>query len=251
MKTHRDYVNQIGETNATGRTYLEKRWNKYYLLTYQKIVNSMLQDESRDVVLDVGTSHGNWYNFLRRAGFRRVTGVELDPVRAELARRAGYDEVFNCDAADLPLEDAAIDVAVSNDVFVHILRLEDKAAVLAEVRRVLRPGGVFIINHSMSPAIGRASYHVDSYCSFLTPAEWIQMATTAGFGIEDVKPSYYIFRSASFFIKAVRALCVAVPFGIGSRLLILSDTVAARWLGIGRSDYVYLKLRKPSAEVPA
>lgn len=245
IKTHNDYLGQIGETNATARTYLEKRWNSYYLLTYQKIVHSMLKDEVRGTVFDVGTSHGNWYEFLRKEGFKRILGVELDPLRAKQARMAGYDEVFNCDAAAVPLDNNSVDVAISNDVFVHILRIEDKVAVLGEVYRVLKSGGAFVINHSMSPAIGQRQYYVDSYCSFLSPDEWIRMALEAGFEIEDVKPSYYLFRGASWIVKTARALCVSIPFGIGSRVLSAVDMVSTRWLEIGKSDYLYLRLRKP------
>ena len=49
------------------------------------------------------------------------------------------------DLADLPLEDGAADVAVSLNAVEH---LADVDAHLAEVHRVLRPGGVAVLAHS-------------------------------------------------------------------------------------------------------
>ena len=94
-------------------------------------------------MLDIGTSHGNWLPLLRQFGFSTVLGVEVDAGRAEEARQAGYDDVYNCDARSVPRPAESIDVAVSNDVFVHILRGEDKAAVVPETERLLsgrKPG---------------------------------------------------------------------------------------------------------------
>ena len=140
-KTHHDHLDRIGNTAATAVGYLEKRWNKYYLRTEQKTVSNLLKDEinPESTVLDVGTSHGNWLPFLRQSGFATILGVELDNKRAEQARQAGYDEVYNCDARSIPRAMNSIDAAVSNDVFVHILQMEDKIAVLHEIERLLRP----------------------------------------------------------------------------------------------------------------
>jgi SAM-dependent methyltransferase len=66
-----------------------------------------------------------------------------------------YDEVdLVCDIADLPLEDASVDVVFNISVLEH---LPDPETVLAEIRRVLRPGGwiytdvPFIVGYHASP----------------------------------------------------------------------------------------------------
>ena len=84
-KTHRDYQAIIGGTAASSRNYLEKRWNQYYFKTYRHVVSRMIGGPENCVgktVLDVGTSHGNWYSFLKGQGFAELLGVELDPERA-------------------------------------------------------------------------------------------------------------------------------------------------------------------------
>ena len=242
-KSHRDYVSRIGGTAATARGFMARRWNRYYLFTYQRIVTAMLQGETgpERTVLDVGTSHGNWLKFLRSCRFGRILGVELDADRAELARAAGYDEVYNCDASKLPLPDSSVDVAVSNDVFVHILRSEDKVAVLKEVRRTLRTGGMLIINHSSARAFGFGRDTVVDHCSFLTLSRFLGIVEEAGgYQVEDIKPSYFT-RFGRHRPTFLRQALVALP--LGWLLLYWMDQILIRRTHIELSDYIYLKLR--------
>ena len=70
-----------------------------------------------------------------------LTGVDLSDECALAARRNCYDATFNAQLSRLPFADASFDYVVSLDVLGHV-PLEEKDAVLAEVKRVLRPGGV-------------------------------------------------------------------------------------------------------------
>jgi ubiquinone/menaquinone biosynthesis C-methylase UbiE len=243
-RTHHDNVERIGGTAATADGFMARRWNRYYFRTERRTVRDMLAGEIRpgSSVLDIGTSHGNWLPFLRQVGFNTVLGVELDAGRAEQARQAGYDEVYNCDARSIPRPAESIDAAVSNDVFVHILQLEDKAAVLRETERLLRPGGVMVINHSSARAFGYTSAHVEDHCSFLTLDELIRLVRdNSSLIIEDVKPSYYSVMGRPR-PRILRNLLMVLPFGgIATSLL---DHYVRRRQPIDLSDYVYLKLRK-------
>lgn len=75
----------------------------------------------------------------------RVIGVDMTPEMLAKARRTvaerGLDQVEVREglAEQLPVDDAWADVVISNGV---INLCADKAAVFAEIRRVLRPGGV-------------------------------------------------------------------------------------------------------------
>ena len=103
-KTHQDNVARIGGTAATAQGFMARRWNRYYFRALKQTVEHMLAGEigASATVLNIGTSHGNWQPFLRRLGFSQVVGVELDARRAELARQAGYDEVYNSDPEIFP-----------------------------------------------------------------------------------------------------------------------------------------------------
>ncbi len=90
-------------------------------------------------LLDVGCGGGANAVALAEQGWE-VTGVDVSTAQLQLARGRGVS-VVEADAAALPFEDASFDAAVS--VFTHT-DVEDFAAVVAEVSRVLRPGGLFV-----------------------------------------------------------------------------------------------------------
>jgi SAM-dependent methyltransferase len=101
-----------------------------------------------DTLLEVGCGGGA---FLRRAleSGCRAYAVDHSPDMVGTARRVngiavreGRLDVREADAAHLPFGDASCTCAVSTGVL-HFL--DDPAAVFSEVRRVLRPGGRFIV----------------------------------------------------------------------------------------------------------
>ena len=76
----------------------------------------------------------------------RVTGLDLTESRvqgaSELTRLAGLDHRVGFrqgDAQAMPFEDACFDIAISQEALLHI---PDKAAVIRECTRVLKPGGM-------------------------------------------------------------------------------------------------------------
>ena len=96
---------------------------------------------SGSAVLDLGCGAG-LLALLKRKGIT-LTGVDLSSECALAARRNGYDATFRASLSRLPFADASFDYVVSLDVLGHV-EAEEKDAVLAEVKRVLRPGGVTI-----------------------------------------------------------------------------------------------------------
>ena len=99
-------------------------------------------------VLDVGTGEGQLARVAAGAG-ARVVGV--DPSWGQLteaALRAGGPVYLRAEAVSLPFPDAAFDAALACLVFEHI---EGVDAAIAEVGRVVRPGGrfLFLLNHPL------------------------------------------------------------------------------------------------------
>ena len=90
-------------------------------------------------VLDLGCGAG-MLALLKRKGVA-LTGVDLSDKCVAAARRNGYDETVRSELTALPFRDASFDYVVSLDVIGHI-GFEEKDAVLAEIKRVLRPDGV-------------------------------------------------------------------------------------------------------------
>lgn len=96
--------------------------------------------------LDFGCGPGTISVGLARAvAPGELHGVDMEESQVEraraVARSYGQDNaVFHvADALDMPFEDEYFDVAHSYNLLVHV---PDTAAVLAEVKRVLKPGGI-------------------------------------------------------------------------------------------------------------
>jgi SAM-dependent methyltransferase len=93
----------------------------------------------RGQLLDVGCGTGAYSAAVAERGWS-VTGVDVSKDQLRLARARGI-EVVEADAAALPFDDATFDAAVSTWTHTDV---DDFAAVLTEVARVLRPGAPFV-----------------------------------------------------------------------------------------------------------
>src|SRR5215208_6607484 len=110
-------------------------------------------------VLEIGPGAGRWSVILApRAERLIVVDVAQKPLEVVAERLAGAAnlECVLSEGASLPgVDDDSVGAVWSFDVFVHI-RPRDQAAYLAELARVLRPGGVAAIHHADGRNRGRA-----------------------------------------------------------------------------------------------
>jgi SAM-dependent methyltransferase len=106
-------------------------------------------------LLDLGCGAG-MLALLKRKGVA-LTGVDLSDECVAAARRNGYDETVLAELHALPFEDASFDYVASLDVIGHI-PAEQKDAVFAEIKRVLRPGGVTLHGIECTDRVARRRY---------------------------------------------------------------------------------------------
>jgi SAM-dependent methyltransferase len=103
-------------------------------------------DLSGLALLDVGSSTGYISDELARAG-ADVVGLDIDvPGLAKAATTFGDRIGFLCgDGARMPFRDGTFDVVIFNQIYEHVV---DPDAVVAEIHRVLRPGGVVYLGYT-------------------------------------------------------------------------------------------------------
>ena len=96
-------------------------------------------------VLDVASGEGYGSSILANVA-RSVTGVDVDPQAIAHARTTYGGEnlrFIQGSALDLPLDDASVDAVVSFETLEHV---REHARFMAEVKRVLRPGGRLVVS---------------------------------------------------------------------------------------------------------
>jgi SAM-dependent methyltransferase len=91
-------------------------------------------------ILDVGCGNGRALLAMRRWGFRRLAGLEIDAAAAQRARESGLDvrcgELSNTD-----FPDGSFDLIRMGHVIEHVL---DPMATLHRAYRLLKPGGILM-----------------------------------------------------------------------------------------------------------
>jgi SAM-dependent methyltransferase len=144
-------------------------------------------------LLDVGAGVGGPARWAAARHGCRVTGVDLSPdfvgLATALTSLVGLADVVSFDvgsATSLPYGDATF----ARAMLVHVgMNIPDKAAVFAEVRRVLEPAGRFAVFDQMRVAEGALTFPVpwadDERSSFVEGrGAYAELLTAAGFSIE-------------------------------------------------------------------
>ncbi len=125
----------------------------------------------RDDVLEVGPGPGRTTEVLQNMT-KRLTAVEIDDEFArKLAVRLGSPcvRVVRGDGTKLPFPDGRFTAAVSFTMLHHVPSPEAQDRLLAEVARVLQPGGIFVGVDSLDTPQWR-EMHIDDICVPVDPA---------------------------------------------------------------------------------
>jgi 2-polyprenyl-3-methyl-5-hydroxy-6-metoxy-1,4-benzoquinol methylase len=140
-------------------------------------------------ILDVGCSIGLFLKLANDRGWKGV-GVEF----SELARRHAVEEL-GLDVIDTPLEEtdwpaASFDVVTLNSVIEH---LNEPRRMLAEIRRLLKPGGaLYIITPNVDSLACRllheraATFDGRNHLVYFSPATLARALEAEGFRVESM-----------------------------------------------------------------
>ncbi|NUQ65834.1 MAG: methyltransferase domain-containing protein [Pirellulales bacterium] len=153
---------------------------------YDAEIRPLLPDDPQAAIVEVGCGFGHLLRYLRRQGFSRVGGVELnEDLHRAAAEYAGSAAEFlvQADGLDfLQSRPGRFDVVVLYDVIEHFT-LEEAALMFQVIRGSLRPGGRAIFRTpNMSSVLAAHSRYIDvTHQIGFTQFSLAQMLRQAGF----------------------------------------------------------------------
>jgi len=182
-------------------------------------------------LLDVGCGLGGASRYFAHELGCRVTGIDLtdEYVRAAamLSHRLGLDAKVSyrqASALALPFAEATFDGAY----MLHVgMNVPDKAKLISEVRRVLKPGAAFGIYDVMRESDGEFAYPVPwsavPETNFIdTAANYQRLLTTAGFAVEKTRSRRDF--AIEFFRQMRERMAQGAPSPLGLQILMGATT---------------------------
>ncbi len=111
-------------------------------------------------LLDIGCGNGRFLDGMQQLGWK-VKGVEFNASAVNTCRKSNLD-VHHGDLSSANLTGSSFDVVNLSHVIEHV---PDPKALFAEISRVLKPGGLFVIKTPNSEALGRALFSTNWFAN--------------------------------------------------------------------------------------
>jgi len=167
--------------DVAARHELRRRYYAWYSRNW-------LPDYKTGEILDIGCGSGQFMYFLRKEGYERLTGLDLDKQQVEIARQLGF-EVHEQTALDyLVRSENGYDMIVMLDIIEHFTR-EELFPLLREVYRKLRTGGRLILSvpNAESPTGPGCVYGDITHETSFTAVSLAEMLFCHGFEVKEMR----------------------------------------------------------------
>lgn len=192
-------------------------------------------------LLDVGAGNGAFVGVMREAG--------VDAWGQDLAEQSDGPYVYVGALEDVAFPTDEFDVVTVHDVLEHV---PDPVLFLAEIRRVLKPGGKLIVDFpNFWTASGRHHWKLIEHLWYFTPDEVHQLLQTAGFTVKNSRvpiPSKVVFTAE---VPAKVRPSIMVPSGIGDAYWVMTKLPGfLRFHGLEQPDVWVQDAGGPKRTVP-
>lgn len=156
-------------------------------------------------ILDVGSGTGAMLGHLRRFG--EVQGVDPDEAAVAFCHQRGEGAVQQLPDPELPFPEGAFDLVTAFDVLEHI---DDDRSMLAEIRRVLGPGGTFVASVPAYRWLWGPQDEISHHKRRYHAAQLVERLGTAGFALTHI--SYF----NTLLFPAIAAIRLLRPYRPGA-----------------------------------
>jgi ubiquinone/menaquinone biosynthesis C-methylase UbiE len=162
-RTYDDAVNRALAFSGMNVDFFTRAKAEYLL----ELVRAAPGAETGPALLDVGCGVGNFHPLLAD-GVGRIVGIDVSPECIAVAReRQPAVEYAVYDGTHVPYPNAAFDAVYASNVMHHV-PVAQRPALVREMRRVLKPGGVIVIfeHNPFNPltryVVGRCEFDKDA-----------------------------------------------------------------------------------------
>ena len=156
-------------------TFGPRQWFRHRLL-----VRELAASRAQGTVLDAGCGHGRMAELLSKRGLQ-VFGFDESSLAVSKAATRVPDALFwSGSLLQMALPDAKFDAVISGDVLEH---LEDDKKAVAEIFRVLKPGGLAVVSVPADPKKWSLDDEWSGHKRRYNKADLISLFKSAGFAV--------------------------------------------------------------------
>jgi len=212
---------------------------KYREKTFKKAFKQIEKLSKKGKILDIGTAGGSFLKVAKDAGWE-VYGIEPNKWLCDWGKK-NYDiDIKSGDLFQQEYKDNMFEVVTLWDVIEHT---PDPMKVLKECNRILKPGGILVVNY---PDVGsliakftgkRWPFFLSVHLYYFTRTTIEYILTKTFFKIEIIKPhiqtlslGYLVFRMEAYskllhklgtlFVKLTGTKNLKIPYWLGQTLVI-------------------------------
>jgi ubiquinone/menaquinone biosynthesis C-methylase UbiE len=149
MTDSNNHFDQIKCYDKEIPSHIAKYLNKIKTNKNVHVINDLMRDRSTIRGIDLGCGTGDYTHNLQIACGENtiINGLDNSSRQIEIARAKGYGNTFiHASMIDIDYPDNSYDFAYAINSIHHLPSKIAQEQMFSEVRRILRPGGVFIIH---------------------------------------------------------------------------------------------------------